>query len=370
MTAIPFRLLDFFPRWISIERQISCTTMVLKSSRAVSYECAHDCPFHGFTEKLDNAKSRGQFGGIIKDLTSLIYVASREQEMTPCIVEVIRDCIEACRRTKLPIGPLVEFYDFRTQTRLNMLNPKTIPTSVILHSPKSDEQFKTSTRHLLLQTYLDEIPPTPVVLDELYMACAEKGYNNYFKRIRLANLKQLQARGPQTHATHTLDLPAGLIETLNVAHDAHGFKLNCFVPDMLQRLQLGLAISIEFVAKGKIWGLYIQTQRGQCDGPLGWDIVLCIMRPSENDLKGSMVASFDISRYEKGFCRGSTGFVLHLDRIEALGFPAKGAMPETQALWLLSSSMAQKCYQCINKDGSCYLTLDFMIKPTSGNRSP
>lgn len=361
---------------------VICTMLKVKSSRAVSNECASNCPFHDFAEKLNNAKNLREFSYQIAALLRLVWYASYKQRMTLCMVEVVREAIQICKRTKVPIGPLVQFYDFRFRCWRIRDSGKleTVPTWIILQSPRSDEQSKTSTRHLLLQTYLDELPLTPAIRDELYLACAEKGFNNYFNRVRLASLsKRLQARHPKTHETHTeierwLALSVKLAESLTVVHTTRGFKLNCFVPNMLQRLQSGLAIGMEFVAKGNIWGLYIRAQRGRLVDPrrVGLDVALCMFKPSKVNLEGNIVASFRISRHEKKrkfFDKGSTDFVLYSDHIETSVFPAEGDMPATQSLWLLSGS-TMNSYRCINKDGSCYLTLDLVINPTSTSKPP
>lgn len=310
---------------------------------------------------LKASKSRFELGLAVVDIVNYIFNASEQQFLTPCVIQALRETIRAYKRAQILIGPVIEFYDYQERGKM-------LPTWIILHSTLADDQSTTSARHFLLQTYLDEIPPTPAIRDELYLACAKKGYNNYFDRIRQASLGSLQTRPELIHAIDmdlrlSFKLPDCPSETFTVVNTTRGFKLSWFVPDMLPKLQLGAAIGMEFVAKGLIWGLYIQTQ---ClsPGPFGWDVALCVLKPSQNNLNGYIVASLEISRHEtrKIFSRRSTRFELYSCHVETSDFPEKRRMPKTQARWHLSSSTVEKCYRCINKDGSCYLTFDLVIK--------
>lgn len=331
--------------------------------------CAADAQlFHHLAELLSNAKSRGEFRTRIGFLMEAVFIASEADALTPNIVEAVRKSIEAYKRTEGPTATdefKAELHEFRIDGIL-------LPAWLILHSPQPKDGSRFTKRHLLLDVFLNELPFTPTIRDELYLACAETGFNNYFSIIRReAGLREFQARlneGGLDFATREnyvkFMIDAVLADTLTASHTTHGFELNWYFP-VIASLNSSRTASVEFVAKGQIWGLYFRSQSGRVSPP-GWDIVLCTLKPYQFDFEGYLYAFFRISSEKKQNVSNSEAisFALHSNYIESADFPAEGDIPKIQTSWSLPNSMAEKCRQHMAESGGCYLVVNVMILPS------
>lgn len=337
----------------------------MTDSAASCAQCAlneFDIFFHHFGTQLEDAKSVELFKTEITALILRIWLASYAQRITPCIVGAVRDCVDYARkRTNFPVDPLIQLYDFKFED-------KSLPAWIILHS-LSDDPSRVGSRHQLLQLFLDELPLTTAIRDDMYLACGATGYNNFFNRIRTASLRELQT----TIHTRLMELgrnlrqPSGFVETTMVTSTSSGFKLKWFVPDMAQRLRSGLAIGTEFVVKGRVWGLYIQSYDGDIER---WKVILCVVKPFYLNHEASDISILlDISRFDKrkAFKYGSRLVRLYTSFVETLDLPVQGEMPKTQhALGFRINMVKDARSRCITRDGGCYLTLTLTHKPLSG----
>lgn len=169
--------------------------------------------------------------------------------MTECLPGALRECIEAWKRTKLPIGPA--FYSVQQ-------NGKSLPTLVILHS-RSDIQSKLDPRYSLFCMILEEVPPSKTIRDEMCLACATRGFNSFFRLLLHANVGKTQPHTIagcrwQPAAYGEIEENLGNFETrsrhFSVSYNPKGMKVCWAAPDYSVKLRSGLQISRLFVAGG------------------------------------------------------------------------------------------------------------------------
>lgn len=290
-------------------------------------ECGEDGDFfHYFRENLNDAKSIEVLKSHIITFIRNIWLASRADKLSPCVITAVRECIEVCKKTTLPVGPLNEFYNF-------LLEDKSLPVWIILHSYSDNPcSAKVAPRFTLLDLFLSEFVFTEGIRDELYLACATKCFNRFFSRIRQESLRQLQvreARAGGIEIGHGLVLPPlglALAETLEVDYLVGGIRLKWSVPDLLQRLEPGRVMSTEFGARGQIWGIYIQPQ---C---VRWTFVVCQIKPSPINLTGKDVyVSLKLARngkipfFESRSVKLATLWTQNMPTLDR--FPVGGDMP-------------------------------------------
>lgn len=330
----------------------------IKIGSSTSCACAgneFELVSHQFKTRLGDVKSAENFKTEITALILHIWLASYAQRITSCIIEAVRDCISHARKhTDLSDDPLTQFYDFR-------LEDKCLASWIILHS-LSDDPSEVNARHCLLQLFLDELPFTPTIRDDLYLACAATGSQNFFARVRMASLKKFQSR-PTMYTTlaeiaRGLMLPPGLVETVTVVPilKPTGFELEWFVPDMSHRLRSGLAVGTEFVVLGRVWGMYLQAPSGEIGK---WVFKLCVLKPSQIDFENDdasvrleMLLSLRGKKNAEKYISAFSNTYL----VETSDLPIEGEMPETN-LRSFRSIITENAW-----DGGCHLMLTFAVK--------
>lgn len=153
-------------------------------------ECGDAGDFvHYFPVKLNDAKFVKEFKAQIISFIQHIWLASHAQKLSPCIITAVRECIKVYKQTVLPVDPVAHFYNYQ-------LEGKSLPAWIILRSPSDKDDpshaSQVGIRHCLLQIFLVELALTKAIRDELYSACATKGFNSFFGLVRRESLRHLQ----------------------------------------------------------------------------------------------------------------------------------------------------------------------------------
>ncbi|KAI0653341.1 hypothetical protein C8Q70DRAFT_641850 [Cubamyces menziesii] len=205
---------------------------------------------------------RATIKGLLRDLV--------KQTDAQGALGVLESCADACRTYDLSLSTLLQERSIEGHTPLywSIINrPSAESSDASSPTPTPTQESIERDRDVVMALLSHAAPLTDATVDEIRLACLHASDHGLFQRLRRS-----PAFAPLSGSDEIIlggTVPVDDVEVEDVPGDEAGFVVNFRIPMFQKRMRISQEITLEFIAKGRLWLLRFLVAK-QSDSRLGY----------------------------------------------------------------------------------------------------
>ncbi|XP_006460566.1 hypothetical protein AGABI2DRAFT_203651 [Agaricus bisporus var. bisporus H97] len=205
--------------------------------------------------------------GLIRDLV-------REDFQTTAAFGILQSCAEACKTNGVSLASILQEMSIEGHTPLYW--------AIVKRRPDDRQDDSTQIPDLLTSLLSFSTPLSSAAVADIRHACLITSDQPLFQRLRQS--PDFNSGSATDEMLIGVTLPPDDVEVIDLPDDEGSFAVNFGVVKFQKRMMISKSISIEFIARGRMWQLrfFVEPEDSRAQGrrPGSWCVSLSLMEHS------------------------------------------------------------------------------------------